>query len=109
MILRFGYEGPLSIEITLSGILGVQWFYSLDRVGMYPGPVSELDDEFSFSLPTTTEMLKDRRDALVRSMLQSILFGMNWADYASDLGHLEELLRSGYEYNFWGNPTALRL
>jgi hypothetical protein len=42
-------------------------------------------------------------------MLQSILFGMNWAEYASAPGPLEELLRSGYKYNSWGDPKSLQL
>jgi hypothetical protein len=76
---------------------------------MFKGPVSELDDAFSFCLPTTSDEIRDRRDGLVMNMLQYILFGMNWSDYAGDPKLLEELLRSGYAYAFWGNPTALKL
>jgi len=64
---------------------------------------------FSFSLPASTDSLEKRRDGLVRSMLQSILFGKNWADYAGDPNHLEKLVRSGYSYNFWGKPATLQL
>ena len=103
---RVGYAGPLSIDVTLSGILGVPWLYSEDGVGIYTGPVSELDDAFSFSLSTTTEELRERRDAIVIRMLEYILFGMNWAAYASDRRVIENLVRSGYKYNSWG-PTAL--
>ena len=108
VISRLGYEGPLTVDVTLSGILGVQWLYSQDGMGMYQGPISELDDGFSFSLPTGTDVLQQRRDSIVRSMLQSILFGMNWADYASDAGNLEKLLRDGYGYNFWNKTAALQ-
>jgi hypothetical protein len=106
---RVGYLGPLSIDLTLGGILGVPWLYSEGGVGIYTGPVSELDDEFSFSLSTTTEELRERRDAIVMRMLEYILFGMNWADYASNPSVIEKLVRSGYEYNFWGKPTALQV
>lgn len=61
------------------------------------------------SAPATTDSLADHRDALVRSLLQSILFGMNWADYAGNNVQLEQLLRSAYGYNFWGDPAALEL
>jgi hypothetical protein len=42
-------------------------------------------------------------------MLQYILFGMNWSEYASDPKLLEDLVRSGYGYNSWGKPAALKL
>ncbi len=109
MMARFGYEGPVSVEASLSGILGVRWLHSPDGMGIYRGPASELDDAFSFSVPTTTEFLRERRDALVRDLLESILFGINGADYAIGTGHLEQLLRSGYTYNFCGNPAKLQL
>jgi len=68
-----------------------------------------LDDEFLFALETTTEMLRQDRDGLVISMLRYILFGMNWADYASDTDQLERLVLSGYKYNFWTTPTRLQI
>ena len=106
MISLLGYEGPLSIDTALSGILGVPWLYSQDRTAVEKGPVSELDDAFSFCVPATTDEFKSHRDGLAITMLQYIFFGMNWADHASSLTALEEILRSGYEYNFWGNPNA---
>jgi hypothetical protein len=106
MIAQFGYEGPLSVEVALSGILGLPWLYSQDGAGIYRGPASELDNAFSFSLPANTDSLSGQRDALVSSLLQAILFGMNWADYAGDAAQMERLLRRAYGYNFWGNPTA---
>ena len=109
MISLFGYEGPLSIEVTLSRILGIPWLYSQDGMGIYRGPASELDDGFSFSVPSSTDSLGKGRDGVARSLLQSILFGMNWADYAGDTAHLEKLVRSGYNYNFRGNPATLQL
>lgn len=98
---RIGYVGPLSINISLSSIRGVRWIYSEDGLGVYEGPMSELDDEFSFLLDTTTEGLKEQRDDLVLQALKYILFGTNWSDYAGSSDRLQELLRSGYKYNFW--------
>lgn len=109
MTSHFGRESPLSFDVTLSGVLGVPWLYSQDIGGIHEGPKSPLDDEFSFSLPTTTEELRKRPDALVMSMLQYILFAMNWSDFVNKPGRLESLLRSGYKYNSWGEPKALRL
>lgn len=74
-----------------------------------PGPVSDLDDTFSFSLPADTDFLKDRRDALVLNILQRILSGMTWAQYATISDRLERLLRDGDAYNVWPEPTALEL
>jgi hypothetical protein len=52
MMSSFGSERPLSIDVTLSGILGIPWLYTQgDMGGIYEGPKSPLDDEFSFSLP----------------------------------------------------------
>jgi hypothetical protein len=108
MLSGWPYEGPLSIDVEVGGILGVPWLY-VESGGLCQGPVSELDDVFSFSLPTTTDALRKQPDALVISMLQNILFGMNWAHYASDSSNLEALVRNGYRYNLWANPTALRI
>jgi hypothetical protein len=58
-----------------------------------------LDDGFSFAVPTTTDSLVERRDALVADVLEQTLFGMNWADRAG-ISSLENLVRSGYKYNF---------
>ena len=109
MISRFSYEGTLSIDMTLSGILGVPLLYTRGDNVMYKGPISELDDDFSFSLPTTSEALRKQSDGLVMSMLQYILFGMNWPEYASSADSREALMRSGYEYNFWPEPKVLRV
>ena len=108
MITRWGYQGPLTVNVAINGILGIPWLYSDDAFGIFLRPASELDDGFSFSLPATTDLLMERRDALVADMLQQILFGMNWADRAGASG-LEKLLRSGYEYNFWGKPAKLQI
>jgi hypothetical protein len=109
MIAQSGYEGLLSVEVALSGILGLPWLYSQDGAGIYRGPVSELDDAFSFSLLASTDSLSLHRDALVLSLLQAVLFGMNWADYAGDAPQMERLLRGAYSYNFWGDPATLQL
>jgi hypothetical protein len=107
MITGFGYDGPLTIDIALSGIIDIPWLYSEDNMGIFKGPVSELDDAFSFCIPTTSDGLREHRDTLAMKMLQYILFGMNWSDYASKPELLEKLLRSGYRYNFWGEPSVL--
>jgi hypothetical protein len=86
IISRVGYEGALTLEVRLSGILGIPWLFNIAE-----GPASELDEEFSFSLSTATEELREHRDAIVIGMLRYILFGMNLADYASDSSRLEGL------------------
>jgi len=108
VIARCGYQGPLTVNVAINGILGIPWLYSDDGFGIFRGPSSELDDGFSFAVPATTDTLKQQRDALVGDVLQQILFGMNLADRAG-ASSLEKLLRSGYEYNSWGKPTKLQI
>ncbi len=108
MIKRWAYQGPLTVDIAINGILGIPWLYSDDGFGIFRRPASELDDGFSFSLPATTDRLMQRRDALVADVLQQSMFGMNWANMAG-ASSLERLLRNGYEYNFWGKPAKLQI
>jgi hypothetical protein len=61
MTTAFSYDGPLSIDITLRGIRDVPWLYMPDGV-LCQGPLSVLDDTFSFSLPTTSDMLREQSD-----------------------------------------------
>jgi hypothetical protein len=108
MIKHLAYEGPLTVNVAIDGILGIPWLYSDNGFGIFRRPASELDDGFSLSLPATTDRLIHQRDALVADVLQQSLFGMNWADMAG-ASSLEKLLRSGYEYNFWGKSATLQM
>ncbi|HEX3745409.1 MAG TPA: ATP-binding protein [Bryobacteraceae bacterium] len=94
------YQGPLSLEVSVRCIRGVPWIYSDGGVPV-EGPVSELDDDFCFSVPSTTDDLRQRPDITVINLLRRILFGMNWALPASDPAILDGLLKAGRNYNFW--------
>jgi hypothetical protein len=107
MISCLGCVGPLSFDVTLSGIRGIPWLYA-DMGGICDGPKSPLDDEFSFSLPATSEELREQRDKLVLAMLQFVLFATNWSDFANRPASLESLLRSGYKFSMWKEPPAVR-
>lgn len=99
------YEGPVVVEVVLTNIFGIPWVYRSSGIPTL-GPVSELDNAFSFSLPTTTEELRESPDALVMSLLQYTLFGINWADMASKPEILKNLLVAGYQHNLWGTPFS---
>ena len=100
VILDLGYEGSLLINVKVSGIYGIQWLRPMGRA-VFPGPCSEMDDSFTFSLSTTSGELGQRRDALVIDMMQYILFAMNWPEYAGDPEELKEIVRNGHLYNGW--------
>jgi hypothetical protein len=40
-------------------------------------------------------------------ILRYVFFAMNWVNIADTDQRLEGLVRSGYDYNSWGNPEKL--
>jgi hypothetical protein len=105
LISKFGYVGPLVIEMRMDSICGVPWIY-FEHGSLVQGPSSELDDEVTFWLDTSTEELQDARDKLAAALLRYVFFALNWPDAASSKDKLEGLLRLAYEYNMWQWPTV---
>jgi hypothetical protein len=99
------YRGPLSATIKVGGVRGVPWLYFEYGTAMR-GPSSELDDGFSFSVPTTTDELETRPSALVGGMLKQVLFGTNMSNWATQPDQIEALLKLGREYNHWAQPQS---
>ena len=92
----------------MEAIRGVPWTY-VDW-GNFPeaGPSSPLDDEVAFSLDTTTQHLKDKRDAVVIDVLHYMFYATNWTKAVAP-EQVEDFVKRGYDYNTWGTPTSLRV
>jgi len=108
MLREIGYAGPISIEMRLESIRGVPWIY-FDGNAASAGPKSELDDEVSFSIASTTDALQEKRDAIAIDLLQYVFFATNWAYVAGSRTELERAVRLGYQYNMWETPPELRV
>lgn len=103
---KMGYGGSLAIQMRMESIRGVPWL-SFDGGGI---PVmqraSELDDEVTFDLDSSTDELQNDRDQLAMKLLRYVFFALNWPEAASSKEALEELLRAGYRFNMWQWPPA---
>jgi hypothetical protein len=110
MLKSAGYNGPLHVRIDLRSIRGVPWLYALARgaFGIHKATGSELDDDFGFSLATTSELLFEKPDGIVMEVLRHVLFSAGLADLTETPSKLESLVRLGYEYNSWGRPENLK-
>lgn len=103
-----GYSGPVLIEATLASIRGVPWLYTQQGVWLESKAGSELDDDVSFSITTTTEGLRERPDGIVMDVLRYVFFSVNWPSLVQT-PHLENVLRSGYAFNSWQQPEKLKV
>ena len=101
-----GYSGPIIIETALASILGVQWLHFPNR-RLFTRPGSELDDDVAFSVTTTSEALLEKPDGVSMDVLRYVFFSVNWPDLVDTPQRLEDLVRKGYEYNYWPEPTNL--
>jgi hypothetical protein len=103
----FGYSGPIDVELAVDSLLTVKW---LDpRQGWFiERPGSELDDEIGFTIFTTSDEFRDKPDGIVRELLRNTFFAVNWAALVDTPQQIESLIRSGYTFNFWNQPTTLR-
>jgi Putative DNA-binding domain len=110
MLQVLGYSGPILIETALSSILGAQWFHSLEGSWISnrpPGP--ELDDNFAFTIETTSAALHERPDGIAMELLRYIFFSVNWPDLIDTPQKLNDLVLRAYDYNFWPRSPGLRI
>jgi hypothetical protein len=104
LLVAMGYSGPVLIEIAMTSILGVPWFY--DAGGwLEPKQGAELDDGFTFSIDTTVESLNDGLDDVAMEILRRVFFAVDWADLISKPEKLKDLVLTGYRYNGWTQRT----
>jgi hypothetical protein len=108
MLAQFGYSGPVKIETKLASILNVKWLHG-DNWGVAATVGSELDNDISFSLETTTDALRDKPDGVVSEIVRYILFSVNKADLVDTQQRLEEVIRMGYRFNSWTQPSTLKI
>jgi len=103
MLRAFGYDGAILIETQLMSILGVPWLWFRNgRPQVKTGSV--LDDEAIFAIESTTEVLRQSSDHVAAELLRYIGFSANWFELVDTPDKIENLIRLGYEYNFWSLP-----
>lgn len=107
MLQALGYAGPIRIEATISSILRTPWLYaSGSSSAIFSG--SELDDEVSFSITTTNELLREKPNGVATDLLRYVFFSVNWPDLINTPRKLEDLILKGYAYNSWPHPDNLQ-
>jgi hypothetical protein len=97
MLGRFGYAGPLYIEVLLDSIRDVPWIHFPDGLYAAPGPYSELDNTVTLSLEAGSDDLKDDNDELVKHLLEYILFAINRPQVMTSQGKLSAWTVTGQE------------
>jgi hypothetical protein len=109
MLSAMGYSGPILIETALSSIIGADWLYPMHGMFLNARRSAQLDDEVAFSVESTIEALGARPDAIAMQVLRSLFFAVNWPEAVRNQQGFENLIRKGYEYNFWTVPEKLAL
>ncbi len=109
MLNALGYSGPILIDAALRSILNAMWFRTYQGGVISADTGSELDDVVDFSVSTTSEALTKRPDAVAMEVLRYIFLSVNWPGMVETSKELENLIRIGYQYNFWPKPTTLRI
>jgi hypothetical protein len=104
MLQKLGYSGPLEITTRLTSIQEVQWLYG--NIGILSKRGSELDSGVEFSISTTSELLHDQTDHIIKDLLKYVFFAVNWPGIMDTKQELENLLRYGYRYNQWVEPES---
>jgi hypothetical protein len=102
MLPKIGYSGALVVDMTLQSIGGVPWTSSGGS-----GPSSQLDDEASFGIETTSDVLAENPDRIAMDLLRYSFFATNWPDAVHTQQRLQNLVLEGYRFNFWPLPPAL--
>jgi hypothetical protein len=99
---ELGFSGQLLVQTTLTSIFNHQWLDPRSGIGFYVRPgTSQLDDEISFSVDSTSDVMREDPDRVTRDLLRYVFFSVNWADLISTPKELEALIGWGKNYNFW--------
>jgi hypothetical protein len=101
MLEMMGYSGPILIETTLASIRDVPWLTSANGRWLVSKAGSELDDEVAFSIDTSVEELHEGPDTVAMEVLRYALFSVGSPSSVETQDKLAQLVRWGYEYNFW--------
>ena len=100
-LLGLGYKGPVVVELALKSIRGIPWLSKSSGNWLEPRAGSELDDEVTAEIETTSDVLKDGLDEATKNVLRLAFFATNWPEVANSDDKLAEKVRAGYEYNHW--------
>ena len=102
MLNAMGYSsGPILIQVALSSIVGTPWLYSPEGTPvLFPKKAIQLDNDVSFSIPTTNEALRANPNAIGMDILRYVFWAVNWPALNKP-PTLEALIRSGYSFNSW--------
>lgn len=96
-----GYNGPLIVETALVSVLGVDWLHYPRGNFAARIPGSELDDDIEFAVNTTSDVLRQRPDAVAVEVLRDVFFSVNLAQIVDTPQKIANLVSRGYEYNSW--------
>jgi Putative DNA-binding domain len=99
-----GLMGSILIEASLRSIRDRRWVYAREVArGMSPmgttRPSSGLDDEFTLSVPTTVELLREQSDEVAMEIVRSIFFSLDWGELVDGQAKVEALLEQGHYFN----------
>jgi hypothetical protein len=109
MLRVLGYVGPIVFEIALSSIRGMPWHFTSNlALGTVTRPGSELDDNVAFSISTTIEEMCEKPDKIAMDVLRYVLFSVNSPEIIDTPQKLKDLVRKGYEFNYWQMPPNHR-
>lgn len=100
-----GYSGAVVLQASLAQIRGVPWLQAVEGPYITERGGSSIDDSVLLSTDATTESLLEDPDSVALNLLRFLLFAVNMADLVDAPHKIEDLLKRGYEYNFWGPPT----
>jgi hypothetical protein len=94
--------------MAINSLLRTKWLNPQQGwFSQHPG--SELDDHVTFSISTTSEELHDNPNRVVAELLRYVFFAVNWAGMVDTAQSLEGLVRLGYTFNLWDQPTSLKV
>ncbi len=109
LLRAMGLSGPILIETIFASLLDAKWFTLTHGVTFLSEPKPQFDDEVVFPVATTSDALVEKPDGIAMEILRHLFFGANRPGYADSRQSLENMIRNGYQYNFWTKPTTLKL
>lgn len=72
---ELGFFGPILVQTTLTSIFNNQWLDPRSGMGFYVRPGrSQLDDEITFSVDSTSDVMRADQDRIVKDLLRYVFF-----------------------------------
>ncbi len=110
MLRAMAFSGPILVETSFVSLLDADWFLSIPGGAAVIDANSkpQFDDEVVFPVTATREALIEKPDGIAMAILQNLFFGANRPGYVDTPQNLENLIRAGYQFNFWPKPIAMK-